>query len=75
LRATLWLKDIDRPAETEATFSKAGDKLSVNMDSLITAGKWRHEKLRLGETEIQNAFESVHTTVERLALIVDKFEV
>ena len=75
LRAMLWLKDIDRPAETEATFSKAGDEFSVNMDSLIRAGKWRHEKLRLGETEIQNAFETVYTTVEQLAVSVDKLEV
>ena len=75
LRAMLWLKDIDRPAETEPTFSKAGDEFSVNMDSLIKAGKWRHEKLRLGETEIQNAFESVYTTVEQLAVTVDKLEV
>ena len=75
LRAMLWLKDIDRAAETEATFSKAGDEFSVNMDSLITAGKWRHEKVHLGEPEIQNAFESVYTTVEQLAVTVDKLEV
>jgi hypothetical protein len=75
LRATLWLKGINRPAETEATFSKAGDEFSVNMDSLTRVGRWRHEKLRLGETEIQNSFESVYTAVEQLALIVDKFEV
>jgi hypothetical protein len=75
LRATLWLKNIDRSAETGATFSKAAVEFSIDMDSLIAAGKWRHQKLRLGETEIQNAFESVYATVERLARIVDKLEV
>ena len=75
LRAMLWLKDGERPAESEATFSKAGEEFSVNMDSLIRTGRWRHEKVRLGETETQNVFESVYTTVERLALMVDKLEV
>ena len=75
LRAMLWLKDGDRPTESEATFSKAGDEFSVNMDSLIRAGRWRHEKLRLGETETQNVFESIYRAVEQLALIVDKLEV
>lgn len=75
LRAMLWLKHVDRPPGTEATFSKAGDEFSVNMDSLITAGKWRYEKRRLPEAEVQNAFESVYATVEQLAVIVDKLEV
>jgi len=75
LRAMLWLKDIDRPVRTEPTFSKAGGEFSINMDSLITAGKWRHEKVRLSETEMESAFESVYTTVEQLALVVDKLEV
>jgi hypothetical protein len=75
LRAMLWLKDVDRPAETEATFSKAGEEFSVNMDFVITAGKWRHAKLRLGDAEIQGTFESVYMTVEQLAVTVDKLEV
>ncbi len=75
LRAMLWLKDIDRPARTEPTFSKAAGEFSINMDSLIAAGKWRHEKVRLSETEMESAFESVYTTVEQLAALVDKLEV
>ena len=75
LRAMLWLRDVERPAETEATFSKAGDEFSVAMDSLMTAGKWRHEKLRLGDAEIQDTFESVYATVEQLAVAIDKLEV
>jgi len=75
LRAMLWLKDIDRPIRTEPTFSKAAGEFSINMDSLITTGKWRHEKVRLSETEMESAFESVYTTVEQLAVLVDKLEV
>jgi hypothetical protein len=74
LRAMLWLKDIDRPVSAEPTFRKAASELSLNMDSLLTAGKWRHEKARLGKTEMENTFESVYTTIDRLALSVDKLE-
>lgn len=75
LRAMLWLKDIERPARTEPTFEKAADKFSVNTDSLKTAVKWRHEKIRLSTAEMENAFASVYSTVERLADIVDTLEV
>lgn len=75
LRAMLWLKDIDRPVRAEPTFSKAASEFSLNMDSLVTAGKWRHEKARLSETEMENAFESVYTTIDQLAMVVDKLEV
>jgi hypothetical protein len=75
LRAMLWLKDTGRSASAEPTFNKAASKFSVNTDSLVTAGKWRYEKQRLGETDIESAFESVYTTIEQLALIVDNLEV
>jgi len=75
LRAMLWLKDTGRPAGAEPTFNKAAGKFSINTDSLVTAGKWQYEKLHIGETNIETAFESVYTTVEKLALIVDNLEV
>jgi hypothetical protein len=75
LRAMLWLKDIDRPARTKPTFDKAAAEFSVSMDSLITAAKWRHEKVRLSETEMENSFRSIYATVEQLADLVDKLEV
>lgn len=75
LRAVLWLKDIDRAAGDKNTFSKAASELSINMDSLITAGKWRHEKIRLSETEMEKTFESIYSTIDQLADTVDKFEV
>ena len=75
LRAMLWLKDADRAARTEPTFTKAASEFSIKTDSLLTAGKWRHDKPRLSETEMENAFEAVYTTVEQLAVTVDKLEV
>ncbi|MGD8499228.1 MAG: hypothetical protein PVJ86_01190 [Phycisphaerales bacterium] len=75
VRAMLWLKGIERPAGAEPTFDKAASELSVNMDSLITAGEWRHSKTRLSETEMEKAFESIYSTVDQLADTVDKLEV
>ena len=77
LRAMLWLKnkDIDREAEAESTIIKAAVEFSVNMDSLLRTGRWRHEKIRLRKNEIENAFEAVYTTVEQLAQVVDKLEI
>lgn len=75
LRAMLWLKDAERNAAAEATFKKAAAEFSVNTDSLTAAGKWRREKTRLSETEMQSAFESVYSTVDKLADIVDKLKV
>ena len=75
LRAMLWLKDIDRPALAEPTFTKAAYEFSIDTNPLTSAIKWRHEKIRLSETEMENAFESVYSVVEQLAGIVDKLKV
>ncbi|HUV64471.1 MAG TPA: hypothetical protein VMW24_11280 [Sedimentisphaerales bacterium] len=75
LRAMLWLRDIERPRLTEPTFNKAAAEFSISLDALTTAGRWRHEKIRLGEAEMENAFLSVYSTVEQLADAVDRFEV
>ena len=75
LRAMLWLKDIERPAKAESSFSKATELFSVNLESLETARNWQNQNARLSGIEIENAFESVYTTVEQLSLIVDKLEV
>jgi hypothetical protein len=75
LRAMLWLKDIDRTARAEPTFAKAASEFSGNTNSLTSAIKWRHEKTRLSETEMENAFESVYKVVEQLSEIIDKLKV
>lgn len=75
LRGMLWLKDVDRASTSEATFVKAADEFSIKTDSLVTAGKWRREKTRLSETEMENAFEAIYATIEQLADIVDELEV
>ncbi len=75
LRAMLWLADIDRPAETEQTFKKAGTEFSTNVESLIDIAKWQYEKVRLDKAIVKNAFEAVYSIVEKLAIIVDALEV
>ncbi|MBN2316655.1 MAG: hypothetical protein JXM79_22190 [Sedimentisphaerales bacterium] len=75
LHAMLWLKDIERSGETAMTFSKAADVFSINTDPLTNVNQWRHGKIRLGESEMENAFESIYSTVDELADIVDKLEV
>jgi len=75
LRAMLWLGDVDRASGSKATFVEAAGEFSIKTDSLVTAGRWRREKTRLGETEVQNAFESIYATIEHLACIVDELEV
>jgi len=75
LRAMLWLKGAERPDTAESTFSKATSEFSVDTNSLITTGKRRYEKNRLSKTETEEAFEWVYTTVDQLALAVDKLEV
>jgi len=75
LRAMLWLKGIDRVAKSEPTISKAASEFTINMESLITAVKWQHQKGRLSELDMENVFESIYSTVEQLALFVDKLEI
>lgn len=74
LRAILWLKDIDRPKEAVPTFNKAAAEFSIKTTPLITAEKWRHQKVRLTETEMEDSFNSVYGAVDQLATFVDKLE-
>ncbi len=75
LRAMLWLKDSERPSRMEPTFSKAADEFSFDADLLTTAAGWRHQKTHLSTAEMERAFASVYSSVERLADVVDKLEV
>jgi hypothetical protein len=75
LRAMLWLKDIERNARAEPTFSKAADEFSIDTNPLTSGIKWRHEKVRLNDIEMENTFQSVYSVVDQLAEIVDKFKV
>lgn len=75
LRAMLWLKDVDRNARAVPTFGKAAGEFSIDTNPLTSAIQWRHEKIRLSESEMENAFESVYSVIEQLAGIVDKLKV
>lgn len=75
LRAMLWLKDVERTPRVEPTFNSAAGEFSIDTNPLTSVIKWRHEKIRLSEIEMENAFESVYSVVEQLAGIVDKLKV
>ena len=75
LRAMLWLKDIDRTARAKPTFNSAAGEFSIDTNPLKSAIIWRHEKIRLSETEMENSFESVYSVIEQLAGIVDELKV
>ena len=75
LRAMLWLKDIERSARAESTFNKAAGEFSIDTNSLTSAMKWRYEKIRLFDIEIEDTFQSVYSVVDQLADIVDKLKV
>jgi hypothetical protein len=75
LRAMLWLKDIERSARAEPTFNKAAAEFSIDTNSLTSATKWRFEKTRLSDIEMESAFESAYSAVDQLADIVDKLKV
>jgi hypothetical protein len=75
LRAMLWLKDIERSARAESTFNKAAGEFSIDTNSLTSAMKWRFEKSRLNENEMETSFESVYSAIDQLADIVDKLKV
>jgi hypothetical protein len=75
LRAMLWLADIDRPSETQPTFKKADAQFSIGVEPLMNIAKWQYEKIRLDKAAVKNAFESVYSIVEKLAIIVDALEV
>lgn len=75
LRAMLWLKDIDRPTTMDATFRKGAEEFSVKLDAVIAAERWRYEKPRATDLEIEDAFESIYVAIDSLAEIVDGLEV
>jgi len=75
LRAMLWLKDIERPRTMAPTFQKAAAEFSVDLDGVAATERWRYEKPRLANGDIERAFESIYAAADKLAQIVDAMEV
>jgi hypothetical protein len=75
LRAMLWLKDIDRIAQAEATVGTAAGACALATNPRTAALNWRHEQIRRSDRELEDAVESVYSAVEQLAGIVDKLKV
>lgn len=75
LQAMLWLKGSERPAEAQSVLQKSAQEFSIAAEMLVAACKWRYEKPRLAEDELENAFESIYSTIDQLAAMADKLEV
>jgi hypothetical protein len=73
LRAMLWLKDIERPATMEVTFRKSSEAFGVDLTHAI-AIRQRHYG-NAGEVDIELSFESIYTTVDKLATMIDMLEI
>jgi len=74
VRAMLWLRDIDRPPTMQAALRKVGQEFKVNLDAVIATERWRHEKPRLSDLEIENAFETIVGAVDVLSTTVDELK-
>jgi hypothetical protein len=75
LRAMLWLKNVDRPNTSSATFARAAAEFSANLAPVMRTDEWRYKRARVSQTEIQNIFEALYIAIEQLADTVDKLEV
>ncbi len=75
LRAMLWLKEQQRESLVDATFTTASGHFGVELDPLREVHRWREEKPRLRETELEGAFERVYAAVDDLTAAVDALEV
>jgi len=74
LRAVLWLKDIQRPNTMDSVLRKAASGFDVDLNAVIVAERWRYEKPRLTDAEVESTFVAVLRAVDRLTAIVDEFE-
>ena len=71
----LWLKGADRPAEIKSTLDKAASEFSININPMVRVLEWQHKKTRPSGAEMEHIFEASYSTIDHLALIVDKLEV
>jgi len=73
-RAMLWLKDIERPRTMEPALRKAAMEFKVDLDAVIAAERWRYEKPRLTDADIESAFAAIVGAVEALTTIIDEMK-
>lgn len=75
VRALLWLKDVERPVTMEATFRAGASHLSVDLTSAASAERWRYEKPRFSDSDIEQTFTALYAATDQLATLVDELEV
>lgn len=74
MRAMLWLTDVDRPKTMAATLTQASTRFHIDLDAAIRADRWRQEKPRLSDSDIESAFVAIVDAVDRLAAAIDEME-
>ena len=72
LRALLWLKDIDRPAEAKATLEVAAKVFEFDTQKLIPIMSMKHCRSSLGGDMVEAIFEDVYQIVDHLGRTVDQ---
>lgn len=75
LRAVLWLQQGTRRPGVQATLEEAEKALSVDVSPLQEVLKWRMEKTRLRDSDIDQAYDGLYSLVDVLALKIDGLEV
>lgn len=73
-RAMLWLRDVERPQTMDDSLRKAGEHFKVNLDAAIAAERWRYEKTRLSDLEVENTFATIVGAVDVLTTTVDEMK-
>jgi hypothetical protein len=74
LRALLWLADAERPQTVDSTLRRAAGAFEVDLDAILAAHRWRQEKARRTNAEVESTFVTVLDAVDRLTTITDGME-
>ncbi len=74
VRAMLWLKDSERPQAMEPAVRRAAGAFNVELDAVIAAERWRYEKPRLTDADVEKHFTAIVDAVDRLTATVDQLE-
>jgi hypothetical protein len=74
-RAMLWLRDVERPRTMEAALRKTAETFQLNLDAAIAAERWRYEKPRLTDLEVETAFATIVGAVDVMTATVDAMKV
>lgn len=73
-RAMLWLKDLERPRAMEPALRRTAGAFDVELDAVIAAERWRYEKPRLTDADVEKHFTAIVEAIDRLTTTIDRLE-